>query len=777
MALLERLAILITADASGAINEFKKTAASAEADLKKAGDASNNFSGQMTKVGAAMMGAGAGLLAVGVSAASSTTDLGREVLKLQRYTGMTAEQASELAYASKMSGVQVDSLAVGLGRLSKAAEANNPAFEKLGIDVRDSHGNLRSMGELLPDVAEKFKEMPNGPEKTALALQLFGRSGMDLMPFLNKGKDGIKELSDEASKMGLVLNGDNIAAIKNHIVSQRELGAAFDGLKTKIGMEMIPILDGFTNIVKDIPGPVLDVIGPLVVFGGGFLTAGGAIGMLVGQLKNLAPAFTALTGWLMDLNPLTMVVVGLGIAIATVATIMKVFGDNQSRDQASIDNFSNALKEQGAALDAAVVKTINAKVESKGLTETMQHAGINMGNFKQAVLDGGSAMKDFADLMKLGHSPQQQADAMNKLTDSQRAYAQSVLDAEANGQIDYNQRQKLLTLLGDLNGEYDTAKSSTDLLSAATEQMTTKGTLLAQAEQAAADATSNHEAAVKTLNDALHGAIDPFTGMIAAEQKNKEAQVAVADAARDVVKAYADLQKAQASGNEKDIAEKTDAMTQAQKKYQDAQKGSIDSAIAYQTSLGTLQAKLQDGTITYDDAIRKIDEMEKKNLISAETAKYFKDRINDLKGALDALPPQVSVNVSAETKAAIDKLKAFVGLTSQDKITLEDINAYSSQYPSGPGKAMGGRVGGMALGGRPSQPYLIGELGPELFVPDSAGTILTADKTAGMLSPSSSSSVVNNITINMPEGVNPDEVVKAIRRYERVNGTQWRSAY
>ena len=122
MALLERLAILITADAAGAINEMKKVAASAEKDLGKAGTEGSKLSTNMTKVGAGMVAAGAGLLAVGGASADAATSRGREVRRLQRYTNMTAEEASKLAFAAKMSGVPVDSLATGLGKLSKAME-------------------------------------------------------------------------------------------------------------------------------------------------------------------------------------------------------------------------------------------------------------------------------------------------------------------------------------------------------------------------------------------------------------------------------------------------------------------------------------------------------------------------------------------------------------------------------------------------------------------------------------------------------------------------------
>jgi len=83
-------------------------------------------------------------------------------------------------------------------------------------------------------------------------------------------------------------------------------------------------------------------------------------------------------------------------------------------------------------------------------------------------------------------------------------------------------------------------------------------------------------------------------------------------------------------------------------------------------------------------------------------------------------------------------------------------------------RALGGPVGG-------NNPYLVGERGPELFVPSTAGRIMTNTETARM-GTSGVSSSVTNVTINLPPGVNGDDVVDAIRRYERRNGPIFQAA-
>jgi hypothetical protein len=76
-----------------------------------------------------------------------------------------------------------------------------------------------------------------------------------------------------------------------------------------------------------------------------------------------------------------------------------------------------------------------------------------------------------------------------------------------------------------------------------------------------------------------------------------------------------------------------------------------------------------------------------------------------------------------------------------------------------------------------NSPYLVGERGPELFVPTGYGKIIDNMRTMSSLTggtPAGGTGV--NVTINLPPGVNGDDVVDAIRRYERRNGPIFQAA-
>jgi hypothetical protein len=80
-----------------------------------------------------------------------------------------------------------------------------------------------------------------------------------------------------------------------------------------------------------------------------------------------------------------------------------------------------------------------------------------------------------------------------------------------------------------------------------------------------------------------------------------------------------------------------------------------------------------------------------------------------------------------------------------------------------------------------SSPHLVGELGPEIFWPDSAGTIVTAEKTKQMLSSSGGGgTAIYNINVNVSAAADKaavgQTIVEAIAAYERRSGDGWRAA-
>lgn len=176
--------------------------------------------------------------------------------KLSQKTGVSVTDLAKLKGVAEISGVQFDQLGIALRKLSvNLVEANNGnqefagTFKKLHIDIHKTGGGLKDAGTIVKELADKFSKLKDGPEKAAIAVKLFGRSGSDIIPLLNRGAGAIEEFSTsmdqdfgaraEAFNESIILIGKNlksggIAGMKEILPTLQELANSFKVLtKTK----------------------------------------------------------------------------------------------------------------------------------------------------------------------------------------------------------------------------------------------------------------------------------------------------------------------------------------------------------------------------------------------------------------------------------------------------------------------------------------------------------------------------------------------------------------
>jgi hypothetical protein len=310
----------------------------------------------------------------------TTESLALETRTLKAETGMTAEQVTGFVAVLDRYGIGQSQAAMGMKAFAKQIEetANETkkgatAFDDLGISVKDSHGKTKSMNDLIMEVADKFHTMADGAEKTADATKLFGRSAANIIPLLNQGSGAIKEMEDEAKKMGLVLTEDNIGAMQNYIQSQKKMEEAITGLKLQIGNALMPVFtnmatslsnwaanpsvqnaihqiaDEVGKLAKDMADWVNNVAIPWVKdhwptikkviqdtwdvvkgianfiqgpFGQALIIAGGIILAVVGAVKVWTAAQTLLNAAL-DANPIDLIIIAIALLIGIVVECIK----------------------------------------------------------------------------------------------------------------------------------------------------------------------------------------------------------------------------------------------------------------------------------------------------------------------------------------------------------------------------------------------------------------------------------------------------------------------
>lgn len=223
---------------------------------------------KLALLGVAGLAAGVvGVFAVAQKSANKFKAVAGEVNTLKRFTGATAEDASKLRYAAKSVGLDANVLAKGLGLFNKNLAGKGAAkfaetLDKMGVKTKGMDGKLRPSLDILTDISEQFHNMPDGPEKTAKAMELFGKSGTQLLPFLNKGKEGLAETAKEAEKLGLVLGEKDLDAMKASNKASRAFSLGMEGLQVQIGRYVLPAMTAFVTFLADkVPGAVQKVVG------------------------------------------------------------------------------------------------------------------------------------------------------------------------------------------------------------------------------------------------------------------------------------------------------------------------------------------------------------------------------------------------------------------------------------------------------------------------------------------------------------------------------------
>ena len=300
-------------------------------------------SGTLNKVGGSMGGLGkkAGAMGAALGAALSVGAVtkfagdsvkafettGKETLKLQRYMGGTAEEASRLGHAFTMSGIDSETSAKNIGILSKKLVANDKAVKGMGVAYRDANGKMKPMDKILPGIADKFAKMPNGPEKTALAMKLFGKGGAAMIPMLNKGSAGLKAMAAESDKLGTTLSGKDLEAVKQSTINKRKMSAAVKGLQIAIGKNLLPIIQKmvtwFTERIVPAIGRVIGLIeknkDKLIPLGKAFEDLGKFIG------DKVVPAVVTFGGWLVKYQGWLIPIAGGILAIVAALKIYAIY--------------------------------------------------------------------------------------------------------------------------------------------------------------------------------------------------------------------------------------------------------------------------------------------------------------------------------------------------------------------------------------------------------------------------------------------------------------------
>ena len=142
------------------------------------------------------------------------------VLTMSTKLGVAVEDLQKFQYYSELVDVSVEDFAgsltkltTNIGKAERGSKNQKEAFEKLGVSIKDSNGNLRDAEDIYYDVIDALGEIENDTEASITANDLFGKSYANLKPLIEKGSGALKELGQEAEDAGYVLSDDMVGAL------------------------------------------------------------------------------------------------------------------------------------------------------------------------------------------------------------------------------------------------------------------------------------------------------------------------------------------------------------------------------------------------------------------------------------------------------------------------------------------------------------------------------------------------------------------------------------
>ena len=244
------------------------------------------------------------LLSVGglVAMTKKTMDAGSEMYLLSQKTGVSVEALARFKKAASTSGTDLETVSKALVKLSRgmvdASQGGSgpaaKALQSLGISATDATGKLRTADDVMLDIATKLKGIEDPARKTALAVDLFGKSGAELIPMLNMGGEAI-------DKMKVKMTTAFAEKAQEYSAKLTALGGKVGALGADIAIVLLPVLDkladGITAVVdwfnKLDPG-IRNTIVAVSLFAISFGAVATIIGTVVGALGTIGTAVAGL---------------------------------------------------------------------------------------------------------------------------------------------------------------------------------------------------------------------------------------------------------------------------------------------------------------------------------------------------------------------------------------------------------------------------------------------------------------------------------------------------
>ena len=757
MALMEKLQMLITADAGGAIREFKKVGNAADKDLGRATGSVDRMSSKMMSLGSgAVVGAialGAGLASLAMDAADAETSQ----LKLTN-----SIKNSDQVYANN--GKALRDQATAIMKVTGADDDAIVASQALLVQFGRSSEEIERLTPLAVDLSSKmgvsldtaFRAIGKSSDGSSTALSKMGISVTDL-------GGGASDTDNTVAALAQTVGGFAEAQGKTFAGSLEIAKAKFGELKESIGGGVLDVVNPLLNVataageISPAAGDAAGKIGAIGAIGAGLV---GSLSVGTGAVMKMKDQFTTLSG---EGDNATRKMTGAGKAAGAIAAIGAAIAIYEIASALN-DAAFNAAKYDTALTDLSTEVIKTGEVSAKSFQKMAEASAKPADSLYDLLTISDTVSKSF----KLDGLTIQFDDALRVLNDlaasGDTATLQSSLEALTRAQYSLGDgsqasqlavagfQNELAGIEGKLTATAENAQAAAGSVAGLTTEMDLGGDMAAQTEEflkgyddQLKKTTMSQDAAAesaKAFADALENTTvidDLIAGASDMGSTFKTFGTDIAALPKDI-----DLTKLALGGYNEEQQKSIDALVSAG----DANSKYLSGLIEQGSSVDDVRGKadlLRLGYVKQAQQLGLNDEQTQKYLQTlgltpeqVETAMKLSGdadarfRIEALQGIIAQTPPERLTNY----KAAIDRgdyqgaARELANLAKEKDVPFRPrvVGTFSALFQtiSAPGRAVGGPVGARST-------YTVNEKGPELFTPKSSGFIMNAGDTQQML--------------------------------------------
>lgn len=236
----------------GSLKDYTKQLKDMPSKLSQVSEATAKLAEKTKYVSAAAAGMATALIGNAIKSAAAADDLAT----LSAQTGLTVEELQKMQYASNLVDVSVDDMVGSVKKLTMQMGKGSDVFEKLGVSITDSNGEMRSATDVWYESLEALSQIQNETERDAISMELFGKSAASLTGIIDDGGKAMKELGQEAESLGLVMSGDAVNAaveFNNQMdLMKQRVSMAFMKMGSALATTLVPAIEKLVNLVTQV---------------------------------------------------------------------------------------------------------------------------------------------------------------------------------------------------------------------------------------------------------------------------------------------------------------------------------------------------------------------------------------------------------------------------------------------------------------------------------------------------------------------------------------------